>query len=48
MSFPEVTSLLLKAKKEKGLTFSDIGNLLGLAEFCLSKPFIIALDLSFS
>ena len=32
MTFPESTQLLLKAKKEKGLTFADIGNLLGLDE----------------
>ena len=39
MSFPEVTSLLLKAKKEKGLTFSDIGNLLGLDEVWVASLF---------
>ena len=39
MSFPESTQLLLKAKKEKGLTFSDIGNLLGLDEIWVASLF---------
>ena len=39
MSFPEATSLLLKAKKEKGLTFSDIGNFLGLDEVWVASLF---------
>ena len=39
MPFPESTQLLLKAKKEKGLTFSDIGNLLGLDEVWVASLF---------
>ena len=39
MSFPESTKLLLKAKKEKGLTFADIGNLLGLDEVWVASLF---------
>ena len=39
MSFLEATPLLLKAKKEKGLTFSDIGNLLGLDEVLVASLF---------
>ena len=39
MSFPESTQLLLKAKKEKGLTFADIGNLLGLDEVWVASLF---------
>ena len=39
MSFPESTQLLLKAKKEKGLTFTDIGNLLGLDEVWVASLF---------
>ena len=39
MSFPESTQLLLKAKKEKGLTFADIGNLLGLDEVWVASIF---------
>ena len=39
MSFPESTHLLLKAKKEKGLTFADIGNLLGLDEVWVASLF---------
>ena len=39
MSFPESTQLLLKAKKEKGLTFVDIGNLLGLDEVWVASLF---------
>ena len=39
MSFPESTQLLLKAKKEKGLTFADIGNLLGLDEVWIASLF---------
>ena len=39
MSFPESTQLLLKAKKEKGLTFEDIGNLLGLDEVWVASLF---------
>ena len=39
MSFTEATSLLLKAKKEKGLTFSDIGNVLGLDEVWVASLF---------
>ena len=39
MSFPESTQLLLKAKKEKGLTFADIGYLLGLDEVWVASLF---------
>ena len=39
MSFPESKKLLLKAKKEKGLTFADIGNLLGLDEVWVASLF---------
>ena len=39
MSIPESTQLLLKAKKEKGLTFADIGNLLGLDEVWVASLF---------
>ena len=39
MSFPESTQLLLKAKKEKGLTFADIGNILGLDEVWVASLF---------
>ena len=39
MSFPESTQLLLKAKKEKGLSFADIGNLLGLDEVWVASLF---------
>ena len=39
MSFPKSTQLLLKAKKEKGLTFADIGNLLGLDEVWVASLF---------
>ena len=39
MSFLEATPLLLKAKKEQGLTFSDIGNLLGLDEVWVASLF---------
>ena len=39
MSFPESTQLLLKAKKEKGLTFADIGNLLELDEVWVASLF---------
>ena len=39
MSFPQSTQLLLKAKKEKGLTFADIGNLLGLDEVWVASLF---------
>jgi len=39
MSFSESTQLLLKAKKEKGLTFADIGNLLGLDEVWVASLF---------
>ena len=39
MSFPESTQLLLNAKKEKGLTFADIGNLLGLDEVWVASLF---------
>ena len=39
MTFPETTSLLLKAKKEKGLTFSDLGNLLDLDEVWVASLF---------
>ena len=39
MSFLEATPLLLKAKKEKGLTFADIGNLLGLDEVWVASLF---------
>ena len=39
MSFPESTQLLFKAKKEKGLTFADIGNLLGLDEVWVASLF---------
>ena len=39
MSFPESTQLLLKAKKEKGLTFADIGNLLGLDKVWVASLF---------
>ena len=39
MSFPESTQLLLKAKKEKGLTFADIGTLLGLDEVWVASLF---------
>ena len=39
MSFPESTQLLLKAKKEKGLTFTDIGILLGLDEVWVASLF---------
>ena len=39
MSFPEATSSLLKAKKEQGLTFSDIGNMLGLDEVWVASLF---------
>ncbi len=39
MSFPESTQLLLKAKKEKGLTFADIGSLLGLDEVWVASLF---------
>ena len=39
MSFPESTQVLLKAKKEKGLTFADIGNLLGLDEVWVASLF---------
>ena len=39
MSFFEATPLLLKAKKEKGLTFSEIGNLLGLSEVWVASLF---------
>ena len=39
MSFPESTQLLLKAKKEKGLTFADIGILLGLDEVWVASLF---------
>ena len=39
MSFPESTQLLLTAKKEKGLTFADIGNLLGLDEVWVASLF---------
>ena len=39
MSFPESTQLLLKAKKEKGLTFEDIGTLLGLDEVWVASLF---------
>ena len=39
MSFPESTQLLLKAKKEKGFTFADIGILLGLDEVWVASPF---------
>ena len=39
MSFPESTQLLLKAKKEKGLTFADIGNLLRLDEVWVASLF---------
>ena len=39
MSFLEATPLLLKAKKEKGLTFADIGILLGLDEVWVASLF---------
>ena len=39
MSFTESTQLLLKAKKEKGLTFADIGILLGLDEVWVASLF---------
>ena len=39
MSFPESTQLLLKAKKEKGLIFADIGILLGLDEVWVASLF---------
>ena len=39
MSFPESTQLLLKAKKEKGLTFADIGIILGLDEVWVASLF---------
>ena len=39
MSFSESTQLLLKAKKEKGLTFADIGILLGLDEVWVASLF---------
>ena len=39
MSIFEATPLLLKAKKEKGLTFSDIGNLLGFDEVWVASLF---------
>ena len=39
MLFPESTQLLLNAKKEKGLTFADIGNLLGLDEVWVASLF---------
>ena len=39
MSFLESTQLLLKAKKEKGLTFADIGILLGLDEVWVASLF---------
>ena len=39
MSFPESTQLLLQTKKEKGLTFADIGNLLGLDEVWVASLF---------
>ena len=39
MSFHESTQLLLKAKKEKGLTFADIGNVLGLDEVWVASLF---------
>ena len=39
MSFPKSTQLLLKAKKEKGLTFADIGNLLGLDDVWVASLF---------
>ena len=39
MSFPESTQLLLNAKKEKGLTFADIGTLLGLDEVWVASLF---------
>ena len=39
MSFSESTQLLLNAKKEKGLTFADIGNLLGLDEVWVASLF---------
>ena len=39
MSFLEATPLLLKAKKEQGLTFSDIGNLLGFDEVWVASLF---------
>ena len=39
MSFPKSTQLLLNAKKEKGLTFADIGNLLGLDEVWVASLF---------
>ena len=39
MSFSEATSLLLKAKKDKGLTFSEIGNLLELDEVWVASLF---------
>ena len=39
MSFPKSTQLLLKAKKEKGLTFADIGILLGLDEVWVASLF---------
>ncbi len=39
MSFSESTQLLLKAKKEKGLTFGDIGILLGLDEVWVASLF---------
>ena len=39
MWFPESTQLLLKAKKEKGLTFADIGILLGLDEVWVASLF---------
>ena len=39
MSFTESKQWLLKAKKEKGLTFADIGNLLGLDEVWVASLF---------
>ena len=39
MLFPESTQLLLNAKKEKGLTFADIGNLLRLDEVWVASLF---------
>ena len=39
MSFPEATSLLLKAKKEKGLSFLDIENMLRLDEAWVASLF---------
>ena len=39
MSFPESTQLLLNAKNEKGLTFADIRNLLGLDEVWVASLF---------